>query len=129
MRKRKLALAFVLSGLISVSFSDPGDSLVKQINQALYTFYHHFPIEKIYIQFDKEDYKPGETIWFKAYVTSNAAPLLISKILYVDLINKDGEVVKKLKLPLEKSSANGELSYLQTFPTVFIPFVHILHGC
>ena len=110
MRKRKLAMAVAVGSLSFLSFTDQGDSLVKQINQALYTFYHHYAIEKIYVQFDKEEYNPGETIWFKAYATSNAAPSLISKILYVDMINNEGEVIKKLKLPLEKSSANGEIS-------------------
>ena len=42
-----------------------------------------FPQEKMYLQFDKPVYAPGETIWFKAYLMQGIDPSMISTNLYV----------------------------------------------
>jgi hypothetical protein len=66
-----------------------------------------FPQEKIYIQFDKPAYSPGETIWYKAYIMSGAMPSLISANLYVDHTDANGNVLSHDALPVLQSSAKG----------------------
>ena len=61
--------------------------------------------EKIYLHFDKSYYNTGETIWFKAYISSNNNPSLISKTLYAELINENGTVLQRKTMPVVQSSA------------------------
>ncbi|HEX7367976.1 MAG TPA: carboxypeptidase regulatory-like domain-containing protein [Pelobium sp.] len=69
-----------------------------------------FPIEKVYLHFDKPYYAVGDTVWFKGYVTTGLnVPSPISKILYVELISDKDSLVSSLKLPLENSVATGSL--------------------
>lgn len=66
-----------------------------------------FPQEKIYIQFDKPAYAPGETIWYKAYVVSGTTPSLISANMYVDFADATGKVLSHMVLPILQSSARS----------------------
>lgn len=61
-----------------------------------------YPQEKVYLHLDKPYYAAGDDIWFKAYVTIGQFNLLsgLSKILYVDLINRHEQVAQSLRLPL-----------------------------
>jgi len=68
------------------------------------------PIEKVYLHFDKPYYSVADTIWFKAYLTSeqNLASQL-SRIVYVDIINDRDSLVTALKLPVTNSVATGHI--------------------
>lgn len=59
--------------------------------------------ERVYMQFDNSAYFLGETIWFKAYVTSgnDNAPTSVSKVLYVELVAPEGYVVKTEKYKID----------------------------
>lgn len=63
--------------------------------------------EKVYLHFDKPYYTTGDTIWFKAYVTDALSnhPIVLSKILYVDLIDPMGEIVSSRVLKIEEGAA------------------------
>jgi len=71
------------------------------------TLADNFPQEKIYLQFDKPSYVPGETIWFKAYLMSGFDPSSISKTAYIDFVNAGGRVLKHCIAPVLQSSANS----------------------
>ena len=47
-----------------------------------------FPEERVYLHFDNNAYYLGETMWFKAYVTSGTddTPTTMSRVLYVELV-------------------------------------------
>lgn len=69
------------------------------------------PQERIYLHFDNDAYFLGETIWFKAFVTSHDVdrPTTLSKVLYVELIAPEGYVVKTEKYKIGgDGSCNGE---------------------
>lgn len=68
----------------------------------------NFPQEKIYIQFDKPAYAPGETVWFKAYLLAGIDPSLISANFYCDFTDVDGNVLKHCVLPVVQSSSRGD---------------------
>ena len=61
--------------------------------------------ERVYMQFDNSAYFLGETIWFKAYVTSgnDNRPTDISKVLYVELVAPEGYVVKTEKYKIDEA--------------------------
>ncbi|MEP6846311.1 MAG: hypothetical protein ABI861_09925 [Panacibacter sp.] len=69
-----------------------------------------FPQEKVYIQFDKPAYAPGETIWYKAYIVSGTSPSLISANLYVDHTDADGNVLSHAINPVIQSSAKSSFT-------------------
>ncbi len=68
------------------------------------------PAEKVYLHFDKPYYSVGDTIWFKAYLTMEQnMPSLLSKVVYVDIINNRDSLVQTIKLPVANSVANGNI--------------------
>jgi hypothetical protein len=71
------------------------------------TLADNFPQEKIYVQFDKPSYAPGETVWFKAYIMSGLEPSAISKTAYIDFVNAGGKVLKHCISPVLQAAANS----------------------
>ncbi len=69
------------------------------------------PPEKLYLQFDKPYYAPGDTVWFKAWLFNAAAftPSGKSGILYVDIANDSNKVVKQYKLPVVSGLSWGNI--------------------
>ena len=61
------------------------------------------PPEKVYLHFDNTAYYLGETMWFKAFVTSHSedSPTILSRVLYVELMSPEGYVVKTEKYRIE----------------------------
>lgn len=79
------------------------------------------PQEKAYVQFDKNYYNPGETIWFKAYLFTGTDPSLVSKNFYAELLDADGNIIDRKTAPVVKSSAasNFDLSAKLTKNTLY----------
>jgi hypothetical protein len=67
--------------------------------------------EKIYLQSDRNAYVTGENIFFKAYYFLNGTfkKDSISRIVYVDLVDKNGQSQTSGKYPIENAMANGNL--------------------
>ncbi len=65
--------------------------------------------EKLYVHTDKDFYLAGEICWFKIYNVDAFfnKPLGISKLAYVEVLDKNNKPVLQAKLPLKKSDANG----------------------
>ena len=68
------------------------------------------PIEKLYLHQDRTNYYAGETIWFKVYQTLSSSATEASRIVYIDLSNSKGEIVKQVKYPLADGAASGSFS-------------------
>lgn len=78
----------------------------------LLTYHNRFTQEKVYLHLDNNGYIAGEKIWFKAYVL-NAASLLptdMSKVLYVELLNPDGQVIDRKTLQVTNGRTYGDFS-------------------
>lgn len=56
--------------------------------------------EKVYLHLDKTTYLAGDKIWFKAYVAdaSYHIPNFISKFVYVELIDRQDSLFKRVKI-------------------------------
>lgn len=70
-----------------------------------------FPEERVYLHFDNNAYFLGETMWFKAYVTSGTddTPTTISRVLYVELVAPEGYVVRSNKYKIDDTGCcHGE---------------------
>jgi len=68
------------------------------------------PEDRVYLQFDKAFYNPGETIWFSAYVRNgqNLKPSDQSDILNVEFINPKGSVEKTIRLIAKNGKVAGD---------------------
>ena len=70
-------------------------------DSAIALFRENYPQEKVFLQSDKATYFPGETIWMKAWCTAEGMPTYLSHILYVDLVNSQGDVIQKKMYKLD----------------------------
>ena len=64
-----------------------------------------YPQEKIHLHMDKLFYNPGETIWFKAYITADNLPAAISKTCYAELVDEKGNLLQRKMMPVLESGA------------------------
>ncbi|MBE9511247.1 MAG: hypothetical protein IMY71_10235 [Bacteroidetes bacterium] len=92
------------------SFSQNRDKVLDTISIRLEKFNNFYSQEKVYLHFDKPFYIPGETIWYKAYLVnaSGNVPSSLSKIIYTELLDKNGEVVIRQILKAGDGFAKGE---------------------
>ena len=75
--------------------------------------------EKIYLQLNSTVFTSDQTIWFKAVVTDvNQRPTVLSKVLYVDLINFDKRIVSSKILKLENGITDGFFDLQEITPLI-----------
>ncbi len=110
MKRIVCILAFI--SLCSFTVEDPLMALLKKLEE----FTKKYPAEKAYLHLDKPYYAAGDDIWFKAYVTDWKTGQLsdMSNILYVELINQDNKVEKKLRLPMQNGLSWGDFKLTDT---------------
>ncbi|MDM8172802.1 MULTISPECIES: MG2 domain-containing protein [Olivibacter] len=94
---------------------DTTDALQRTLKH-LETFQQKHPQERVYLQTDRAYYEAGDDIWFKAYVTVSQFNLLsaISKIMYVELLNDQQEVVQSRRLPVISGLSMGDFKLPET---------------
>ncbi len=73
---------------------------------------HTKPAEKLYLQFDKPYYAIGDTIWFKSYLFDASYLTASDKsgIMYLDIANDSGKVVKQYSMRVGTGLGWGNIS-------------------
>lgn len=107
---RKLFYFAIFSFLLFIPTTQAQDSVDEWAKKVLVKSRYLLP-ERVYLQFDNSSYYLGETLWFKAYVTSGNYdyPTRISNVLYVELVSPEGYVVETKKYKIDSDgSCNGE---------------------
>ncbi len=76
----------------------------------------NLPIEKLYLQTDRETYVTGEPILFKLNVLDAAThrPSTVSKLGYIVLRNIRSNAIRQLRLNIDNGEANGEIALPDT---------------
>jgi hypothetical protein len=117
MNYKKLLLAFTLlivSCLTSFAQFIKMDRDTLSLNSIItksVKYANDYPVEKVYVHFDKPYYAAGDTIFLKAYLTADLhLPSQLSKIVYVDLYNNQDSLAASLKLPVINGVAFGSLA-------------------
>lgn len=113
MVKRKILLFVVLLFIFHPVFGQTVTSATdflkefKALNQEL-------PRERIYLHTDRDWYYSEDRIWFSAYVVSGSYNLFneYSKVLYVELINPDGDLVKREAIELSNGRGSGSIKFM-----------------
>ena len=110
MRTNKVQFVIVIRILASLIFCTTIFSFQSkaQVFDSLLNIYEEqFPHEKIHIHFDRTMYNTGETIFYKLYVLSGMEWTSVSKNVYVNWYDNNGNYIKQTAAPLFQSSAKG----------------------
>jgi hypothetical protein len=91
-------------------------SFVKHTVALLKKAYTTQPVEKVYLHLDKPYYAAGDDIWFKGYITLNAAhtPSDWSNVLNVALYDDRGSIKNYIKLPIINGITWGDIALPDT---------------
>jgi hypothetical protein len=75
--------------------------------------------EKIYVHTDRTFYLTGETMWFSLRVVDGTQhkPLDLSSVIYIELVNRDRQVVLQTKVPARRGAGGGSLFLPATLTT------------
>lgn len=124
MKTKKTLRLFATLAMLSTGFNHnlaahtaPADTMLHHFLRKAAAYSIRTPQEKVYLHLDNNGYFKEETIWFKAYVVQAASlyPTNLSRVLYVDLLNNEGQLVEQKKLHIYNGTAHGDFS-LQNLP-------------
>ena len=106
-RSLNLALALLLSPFCHFGQQQQLDSLKTRFQE----YREHVVTEKLFIHCDRTSYMTGETLWFKIYVVDGTfhKPIDVSKVGYVELLDREGKAVLQTKVELTHGSGNGSI--------------------
>ncbi len=92
------------------------DSALQEYAQRLQAFGKTLPQEHIYVHMDNNCYYLGDTIYYKAYIrrSDSGKPSNISGVLYAELLNHDGYLVKRQMLEVKDGEAVGSIALHDT---------------
>jgi hypothetical protein len=107
------------------SLDSPAD-LSYEISSRLVHLNELYPREKLYIHTDKSHYLPGETIWFKLYLTdaSSHEASSLSRLVYIELADTSGMVAGRRYIEVTDGTGHGDF----VLETNIEPGVWILRG-
>ncbi|UHG92425.1 hypothetical protein [Spirosoma oryzicola] len=108
-RKRLLLPALLLlNGFHASAQSAAG---VSTITQSFDTYRQQTLQEKLFLHVDQAVHFTGETVWFKLFYVDGSfhKSLAISKVAYVELLDKDQKPVLQTKVDLSAGTRNGSL--------------------
>lgn len=115
MKKKTFLLSYILL-LFAISMaaqtSNQTEQLFEKFKRAA-RFDYTYPREKVYVHFNSSSYLVGDTIWYKAYVVraSSLKPTTLSGVLYVELLNADGQQITKQTLKIDSmGTAHGAIA-------------------
>lgn len=108
MKRKTLILSLFIGACISAgAHSFNPDTLITRY--ALFSEY--LAPEKLYLHLDRTAYCAGETIWFSGWLR-NASPATIyneSNFIYVELLDPDGNIEKRVKVKRDGASFPGHI--------------------
>ena len=110
MMKKTLLMLLLLASLPAIAQTDDMQRLFSYFKAAA-GFDHRYPREKVYLHLDNNAYFEDETLWFKAYVVraSSLQPTTLSRVLYVELLKDDGQLIERKLLRLDSlGQAHGD---------------------
>ena len=81
------------------------------LTQKFVNFQHNTLQEKIFAHLDRSLYAAGETVWFKLYYVDGYfhRPLDVSKVAYVEILDRDNKAIIQTKISLKDGTGNGQL--------------------
>ena len=110
--KQQIPITFLLLFLATQPMSSLAQEPVPAAVKSDLAEYHAQRLEeKLYVHTDKEFYLAGEICWFKLYVMDAGGhrPLDLSKVAYLEWLDKDNHPVLQAKIGLSQGHGDGSL--------------------
>lgn len=97
-----LSLSLLLFSLLLSAQNTATSQLLHWLKSA-YRFDHEYPREKVMLYPNQSAYMEGDTLWYKAFVVraSSLRPEPLSRVLYVELLNDQGQMMERSRLRLD----------------------------
>lgn len=110
-KKLKYFFALFVGLLSGISLSAQNNNLQSMVS-SLNAYSSQHLKEKVYLHTDRNYYLCGEILWFKAYVENaiNNQPLSVSKVVYVELLNRSHDPVLQAKIGIKDGNGNGSFN-------------------
>jgi hypothetical protein len=107
--KMKLFLAAALAA--ALAFTSISDPFFTELSRRFEQYWSSLP-PKIYLQPDRTWYRPGEDVWFKAWVREARSLALIpeNETLFVELLDPHGTILQRRVLEIEEGSSSGDFT-------------------
>ncbi len=116
-----LPIALLSIALLAlVAWINPGNyyelaqdnDFIRALKKKLTGFNEQMPEDRLYVQFDKPFYEPGDNIWFGAYVRDAATMKTSSKsdIVHVEFLNPKGTIEKTIYIIAKNGIASGDFT-------------------
>jgi hypothetical protein len=105
---------FLCLVLVALSFFSLYSS-AQVIDSMMKVYAEKYPQEKLYLQFDKKAYNPGERIWYKAYLFTGFDPSPYSKNFYAELYDASGNLILRNTAPIRGATATGAFDIPASF--------------
>lgn len=102
--------------IVSLQNNLSEDPLIKKIDTLFSSYNYYNPIEKVYVQTDKNTVLPGEELWYTAYTVVGPSHFFsaASKFLHVDIVDKNNKLIVSQKLKIENGKSNGYIRFPKT---------------
>ncbi len=110
----RLQKAFLVVATLLFPMTNYGqepNAVLDRISEKLESFRQDYPLEKVYVQTDKEIYAPGEIIWFSSTVfdRSENRPSGQSPVITANLYDAAGNFITGDKFPVTDGFVPGDL--------------------
>jgi hypothetical protein len=122
-------LPFLLFPFIYIlsSFQERRDisELSEKIISYMEYYVNEIPEEKVFVHLDKNLYAAGDNIWFSVFLTAGSPdiPSPLSKVVYVDLLDNDGNLLQQRTVQTAEGHGYGDFK-LDFFMTEGIYHIH-----
>jgi hypothetical protein len=109
MKRIGLYLVIILVSAASIGWLAGDERFILDLAQAMMRYNQDYPMERVYVHLDKQFYKPGEQIWFKAYISSTLSENYssLSSDLYIKVFDVFGNELAWKRYPMENNTAKG----------------------
>ncbi|TVR18804.1 MAG: carboxypeptidase regulatory-like domain-containing protein [Balneolaceae bacterium] len=109
-----VGFAFQPTGIIKAQDHQPSIQFVELFNN----LQQELPREYIHLHTDRNWYVFGDRIWFSAYVAAGSyhLPSGISSVLYIELIEPNGEMADRMAVELSSGRAAGSITFNNANP-------------
>lgn len=86
------------------------NDFIRSLKKKLSTFNEKQPEDRLYLQFDKPMYEPGDNIWFSAFIRDAATMKASGKsdIVHVEFLNPKGTIEKSINIIAKNGVAAGD---------------------
>lgn len=88
------------------------NDMIRSLKKKMSAFNEKMPEDRLYLQFDKPMYEPGDNIWFSAFIRDGVSmkPSGKSDIVHVEFLNPKGTVERSINIIAKNGVAAGDFS-------------------